>query len=109
MFDPLYVRPDDVGTQRNRSLIMAQPTALQELSATAPYKGKAGVIVPVEDDRRKQHSRDRRQSLQRRQQKFPCLVNTRNNRERRIQTRRHKDAFQLESGRELSQGFDAVV
>ncbi len=98
MFDPQYVRPDDVGTQRNKSLILTQTDTLQAVEAVTPRSGdkaEMNVVSAVTDEKRKQHSRDRRQQ-DRRQQTLSCLLDTRSNRERRCQLRRQQDMLLLE-------------
>ncbi len=114
MFDPQYVRPDDVGTQRNKSLILTQTDILQEVDAVTHRPGdkaEMSAVPAVTDEKRKQHLRDRRQQ-DRRQQSLPCLLDTRSNRERRCQLRRQQDALQLEpalSSRAPGLGIDEVT
>jgi len=115
MFDPQYVRPDDVGTQRNKALILTETESLQAVSEVSPRPGdKSGgdTVMPVAYDRRKQAVRDRRQGRERRQQELACLLDTRSHRERRSHLRRRDDTLVSEEGASPSttrQGIDVVI
>ncbi len=100
MFDPQYIRPDDVGTQRNKTLILAPSVAVPPTEATAyrPRDQASGNTIPtVTHERRQPLSQDRRRK-ERREQDFPALLDTRSYRERRLQLRRKKDS--LDTGSE---------
>jgi len=116
MFDPQYIRPDDVGTQRNKSLLLTKPDTVQAVESVA-YRSRdqndGGVVaVPViAHDRRKAESRDRRQQ-ERRLQHQSSLLDTRSHRERRKQCRRQHDAVASESDRSfdgLRVGVNEIV
>jgi len=97
MFDPQYIRPDDVGTQRNKTLLLTKPDAVQEPESVAyRYRDWAGneakSVQPVAHERRKAKSRDRRQS-ERREKNQSSLLDTRTHRERRQQLRRQQDVL----------------
>lgn len=95
-FDPQYIRPDDVGTQRNKSLLLTKPESVQEMDGVA-YRDRdradneAASIPVVTHERRKTASRDRRQDVRRQKHQLQ-LLDTRSNRERRKQLRRQHDA-----------------
>jgi len=99
MFDPQYIRPDDVGTQRNKTLILAPSDSVQESEAVAyrsrDQAGGDAVVPVVTHERRKPDSRERRRQV-RRQQNQACLLDTRTNRERRSLRRRQQDVLPLE-------------
>ncbi len=96
MFDPQYVRPDDVGTQRNKTLLLTKPESVQEVESVA-YRDrdqaghKAIPRAVIAYERRKTESRDRRQHERRQENDLP-LLDTRCHRERRKQLRREHDA-----------------
>lgn len=94
MFDPLYIRPDDVGTQRNRALALTQTDSLPEVVEVTPRSGdRENTTTPVagfKEERRSAKSHDRRRG-ERRKQMLPCLVDTRSHRERRSHSRRRED------------------
>jgi len=116
MFDPQYIRPDDVGTQRNKSLLLTKPDAVQETESVAyRYRDQAGnearPVQPVTHERRKAKSRDRRQ-CERRVEHQSSLLDTRAHRERRQQLRRQQDAALPEAESESDQtriGINQVV
>jgi len=116
MFDPQYIRPDDVGTQRNKSLLLTKPDAVQEAESVAyRYRDQAGnearSVQPVIHERRKAKSRDRRQS-ERRMTHQSSLLDTRTHRERRQQLRRQQDVTlpETESASDQSRvGINQVV
>ena len=97
MFDPLYVRPDDVGTQRNKTLLLTKPESVQKVESVAyrerDQAGNKAVPYPViVHERRKAESRDRRQHERRQENGLP-LLDTRCNRERRKHWRREHDVL----------------
>ncbi|VAW89324.1 hypothetical protein MNBD_GAMMA17-1129 [hydrothermal vent metagenome] len=97
MFDPQYVRPDDVGTQRNKILLLTKPESVQEVESVAyrdrDQAGSKAIPHPViAHERRKTESRDRRQHERRQENNLP-LLDTRCNRERRKQRRREHDGL----------------
>ena len=116
MFDPQYIRPDDVGTQRNKTLLLTKPDAVQETESVAyRYRDQAGnearPVQPVTHERRKTESRDRRQ-CERREKHQSSLLDTRTHRERRQQLRRQQDAVlsEAESASDQSRvGINQVV
>ncbi len=106
MFDPQYVRPDDVGTQRNKTLLLTKPESVQEAESVAyrdrDQAGSKAIPHPVIGyERRKTESRDRRQHERRQENDLP-LLDTRCNRERRKQLRREHDALLPGSENSLS-------
>ncbi len=116
MFDPLYVRPDDVGTQRNKTLLLTQPESVQEVESVA-YRNRdqaSSKAVPypvITHERRKAESRDRRQHARRQGNGLP-LLDTRCHRERRQQLRREHDVVLSEaekSSNRLRMGVNEVV
>lgn len=101
MFDPQYIRPDDVGTHRNKALLISDTDTIQAVEPITHRpadKAKSKAVPAVTTERRKQRSLDRRHN-DRRQHELVCLLDTRSNRERRSQLRRHKDISQLEPDR----------
>lgn len=114
MFDPQYLRPDDVGTQRNKRLILAPADSVQEVEAVAyrPRDRTRSEVVPaVVHERRKADLRDRRHH-ERRQQNRACLLDTRTNRERRSQLRRQEDLLPsatADASNRVRLGVDEVI
>jgi len=116
MFDPQYIRPDDVGTQRNKTLLLTKPDAVLETESVAyRYRDQAGnearPVQRVTHERRKAKSHDRRQS-ERREQHQSSLLDTRTHRERRQQLRRQQDSMLSETesaSAQLKIGINQVV
>ncbi|PCI13707.1 MAG: hypothetical protein COB71_04820 [Thiotrichales bacterium] len=97
MFDPQYVRPDDVGTHRNKVLLLTKPESVEEAESVAYRErdraGNKAILHPaIAHERRKIASRDRRQHERRQEDDLP-LLDTRCHRERRKQWRREHDAL----------------
>jgi len=115
LIDPQYIRPDDIGTQRNKTLILSDTDSLKAVEPITHRPGdnaRSNVVPAVTTEKRKQRARDRRYN-DRRQHEFPCLLDTRSKRERRFQLRRQKDnILQLELGRVPNPhrlGIDEVI
>lgn len=117
MYDPLYVRPDDLGTQRSRALALTDTDSLPAVVEVIPRQGdRESTTVPVPvitEERRGTRPQDRRRG-ERRKQALPCLIDTRSHRERRRRCRRRDDAEQFSrSERDASsaatRGIDIVV
>ncbi len=97
MFDPQYVRPDDVGTQRNKTLLLTKSESVQEAESVAyrerDQAGNRAIPHPViGHERRKIASRDRREHERRQENDWP-LLDTRCHRERRTKRRREDDVL----------------